>query len=513
MNNQDTFHIPSGQRQLFLDDHGIESLDGLSRTVHQPDKKGAVIRPEPGLSGREQHSIQTHSAPIWDADRNVWQLWCSSPTTISASGYFESDDGLHWYKPVMNQVEYRGARANHFVDYTLRGHREGPATVIYDPDDSDPARRYKSATFGSRTHDVGFAVSPDGMRWTGLDEVPAVPSQDTHSLYFDEQERLFILKTKHAGPIFLPPDAPNIPGDEAGHNSRSASLSTSTDFANWTAPEMSFFADERDQEIGRLAIEATLVDPTRRQPEFNVPETYNAQVYDLSVFRYEGLYVGLAMMFYRSARLPKEWPGFDEMDLPEPILSTVRRGGDWTGIWHIQMLSSRDLRSWERVGDRQPFLTPSRIDSGAYDTLCLGQPAEPVPRGEELWFYYTGIRSYAIASLKFRDQGAVCLAVLRRDGFVSLDAGEDEGELITNPFRWTGSSLDVNVDAAGGELMVQVLGADGSELATSVPVNGDQTDARVIWSQGDAEMREGQEVRLRFQLRNASFYSFWFEEG
>ena len=92
-------------------------------------------------------------------------------------------------------------------------------------------------------------------------------------------------------------DAPHIPGDEAGHNSRAASLSTSTDFANWTAPEMRFFADERDQEIGRLAIEETLADPTRRQPEFNVPETYNAQVYNLSVFRYEGLYVGLAMMF------------------------------------------------------------------------------------------------------------------------------------------------------------------------------------------------------------------------
>ena len=139
MNNEDINHVASGQRQLFLDDHGIESLEGLSRTVHQPDKKGAVIRPEAGLSGREQHSIQTHSAPIWDADRNVWQLWCSSPTTISASGYFESDDGLHWYKPVMNQVEYRGSRANHFVDYALRDHREGPATVVYDPVDPDPA--------------------------------------------------------------------------------------------------------------------------------------------------------------------------------------------------------------------------------------------------------------------------------------------------------------------------------------------------------------------------------------
>ena len=262
MDNQDTQYVPGGQRQLFLDDHGIESLDGLSRTVHQPDKKGAVIRPEPGLSGREQHSIQTHSAPIWDAERKVWQLWCSSPTTISASGYFESDDGLHWYKPVMNQVEYRGSRANHFVDYALRGHREGPATVVYDPIDPDPGRRYKSATFSSRTHDVGFAVSPDGMQWTGLDDVPAVPSQDTHSLSFDEQEQLFILKTKHPGPIFLPPDAPHIPGDEAGHNSRAASLSTSRDFANWTAPEMRFFADERDQEIGRTGHRR---DPGRRR--------------------------------------------------------------------------------------------------------------------------------------------------------------------------------------------------------------------------------------------------------
>ena len=177
------------------------------------------------------------------------------------------------------------------------------------------------------------------------------------------------------------------------------------------------------------------------------------------------------------------------------------------------MLSSRDLQSWERVGDRQPFLTPSRLDSGAYDTLCLGQPASPVRRGEELWFYYTGIRSYAIASLKFRDQGAVCLGVLRRDGFVSLDAGEEEGGLVTRAFRWPGGSLHVNVEAARGDLKAQVLAADGTELANSLPVKGDKTDARVVWPQDEAGPGEGQEVRLRFQSRNASFYSYWIEDG
>ena len=160
-----------------------------------------------------------------------------------------------------------------------------------------------------------------------------------------------------------------------------------------------------------------------------------------------------------------------------------------------------------------PF-SPLRVSTAAL-TIPFAWANRPSPcrAGRNCGFTTRGIRSYAIASLKFRDQGAVCLAVLRRDGFVSLDAGEEEGELITKPFRWSGRSLHVNVDAAGGELRAQVLGADGSELATSLPVNGDQTDARVIWSQGEAGLQEGQEVRLRFKLRNASFYSFWFEEG
>ena len=41
------FHVPAGQRQLFLDDVGIARIENLTRTLHQPDKKGAVIRPTP----------------------------------------------------------------------------------------------------------------------------------------------------------------------------------------------------------------------------------------------------------------------------------------------------------------------------------------------------------------------------------------------------------------------------------------------------------------------------------
>ena len=60
---------------------------------------------------------------------------------------------------------------------------------------------------------------------------------------------------------------------------------------------------------------------------------------------------------------------------------------------------------------------------------------------DELWFYYTGLKYRGGWTYvgKFpngkhvprpeldRDVGAICLAVLRRDGFVSLDATDTEG--------------------------------------------------------------------------------------
>ena len=32
------FAVPLGQRQLFLDDIGVERTDNLRKTLHQPDK-------------------------------------------------------------------------------------------------------------------------------------------------------------------------------------------------------------------------------------------------------------------------------------------------------------------------------------------------------------------------------------------------------------------------------------------------------------------------------------------
>ena len=55
------FAVVAGQRQLFLDDHGVARMANLRRALHHPDKRGAVLRsPTPG------QTIQTRSAPAWE---------------------------------------------------------------------------------------------------------------------------------------------------------------------------------------------------------------------------------------------------------------------------------------------------------------------------------------------------------------------------------------------------------------------------------------------------------------
>src|SRR2546421_3412499 len=52
------------------------------------------------------------------------------------------------------------------------------------------------------------------------------------------------------------------------------------------------------------------------------------------------------------------------------------------------------------------------------------------------------------------------LAVLRRDGFASMDAGETQGALTTRPVTFRGKYLFVNIDDPQGELRVEVLDRD-----------------------------------------------------
>jgi hypothetical protein len=102
----------------------------------------------------------------------------------------------------------------------------------------------------------------------------------------------------------------------------------------------------------------------------------------------------------------------------------------------------------------------------------------PLVVGDELWLYYSG---YDEAHDLLPYQSAIGLAKMRKDGFVSLDADEVAGEIVTKRF-----SGRIRGDA--GELQrTRRFGAGGTARRRR------QSDSRVCRS--ECEPLEGDAVR------------------
>ncbi|MCY3990899.1 MAG: hypothetical protein OXF50_06675 [Caldilineaceae bacterium] len=477
------------ERQLFFDDADIARIEGLERTLHQPNKKGAVIRSDPnmvvvGSDGAPVYRPQTRTAPVWDAEAEVWKFW-----TIGAkldwnqgrSSYHESRDGLHWYQPSIGQLEYEGSRDNNHVAIPLDETRTSEVLgVIYDASDPDPNRRFKAISFIMEPDlSIVFGVSADGIVWKKHD-APAILSGDEPNFSFDAADHRYIATVKVRGKW-----------------GRSHAVTTSQDFDEWSEPELVFQADDEDQELAREVIARRLANPALQQTVVNHPEEHGVDVYNFSISRYESRYIGFASMFHHVGR------------------SVDGRNHD--GFHHVQLASSRDMYTWERQGERQPFIDSSPLGGGAYDTLQMLGPSSPVRRDDELWFYYTGVKFRRPPHKWDPDYAAICLAVLRRDGFVSLGAGEEGGSLVTEPFTWEGERLCVNAVADDGAVTVELLDVDGrpvpgygAEDATSL--NEDSVRQAVVWGEnGRMPDRANGPVRLRVSVTNAEIYSYWVE--
>ena len=87
-----------------------------------------------------------------------------------------SQDGRNWEKPALGLVQYNGTKDNNLVDL-MGGQHDVTACVVYhEPDDPDPARRFKMV-FESLKYNRRMAVaySPDGLRWRESPSNPVGP--------------------------------------------------------------------------------------------------------------------------------------------------------------------------------------------------------------------------------------------------------------------------------------------------------------------------------------------------
>jgi hypothetical protein len=478
-------------RQLLVDDFLIERTD-LKRSFHYPEKygKNPLIAPSTSLElkgGRGVASVFNDG--VWfDPDLQKFKMWYHA-------GWFEgtalalSDDGLSWHRPELDVVP----GTNRVLPAAGHGRRDGSA-IWLDWLAGNPEQRWKMFLFErpEQTYGGQIFTSADGVHWSQPTRVS--PVGDNTTIFFNPFRRKWVYSFR------------SWEGQRARGYRECDDLLSGAQFDGYDVPWN--LADDldtpdpdivamrpKDEEIRREAA-AKGVSFDKLLAKTRVDYGDPTQLYNLDAAPYESLMLGVFSIFRGPANSV-----CDKQKIPK--------------ILDLELAYSRDGFHWHRP-DRTPFLASTR-KAGDWDRAYLHIAATVCNVVDDrLFFYYggwTGLKPDGSGDMY--SGGSTGVAFLRRDGFASLDAGEQTGTLTTRPLRFGGQELFVNVAAPQGELRVEVLDEQQHVIApfareNSRPMQVDSTRQRVSWrSAENLSALAGKQVRFRFHLRQGSLYSFW----
>lgn len=508
------------RRELFLDDLLVERLEGdIARRFHEPVAREIVMTFDQSWEGNTCLYFSVFK------DGDLYRMYYRAsgyaiesgqlrPTTPGRRAYLESEDGIHWTRPVLELVEHSGSKENNLLGWVGNNgvffRDENPA--------APPEARYKAITTGrdhrddniGGGHNITVWQSADGIRWElmqreaiydkrhrGLGEV----SPDRVRTWLDSQNTAFWCPNEKRYVMYYrvytvggrPQTADWLqPANNPPPPLRHIEKAVSDDFLNW-------------ERVG-------LIDVGKELPSITEQFYTNGIV---PYHRAPHLYIAVPGMYDGSN--DREWtPGHDLLpDLERRRLesSVAMRAG--TALTDSLLMWSRDGRNFDvspetflRPGPERPgsWMYGSHFASwGIVETDSNLPGADP-----ELSFYVSEF---------YRKGPAVKLRryTLRLDGFASLRAARQGGELITPPVIFEGAALSMNfATSASGSVQVELQDADGKPipgftLADSVEMFGDTVARNAMWEgEPDLSALAGEPVRLRFVMRDADLYSIQF---
>ena len=472
-------------RQFFVDDYLVADMTNLTRELHQPVKHPANPllvgdRPWEGAKDGEPGSV-CFQIVRRDDQTGLFRMWYAGyhrftmPDGVSVrfpACYAESKDGIHWEKPELGLHEFEGSKANNIVipAGNLYGlHKTGtvPSERVPERDGTVPVLSSERGPvfLGIVWHEPEYVpregyflyTSPDGIHWTRERDEPLAISLLGYTMPQSGIGDTSIFRWDRLLGKYVCDSKFVLPG-----KFRCRGMMESDDLFHWTPPRMTIYPDGLDHP--------------------------DSQIYGHLSFCYESMWLG----FLRVMHMHAGWK------------QTT-----------CELTSSRDGRHWRRAARREEFIPlgePTEWDADYHDPCW-----DPILVGDELWIYYRSVNRRP-GDENPKVGHAVGLATLRRDGFVSLNAGETPGTVVTRPLTFPGTRLFVNAEVAeGGWVKAGVLSTsresiDGRTLEQSVPVRADTTRAPLVWAndQGLPALDDAH-VRLVFGLRNAKLYSFWVE--
>jgi hypothetical protein len=215
--------------------------------------------------------------------------------------------------------------------------------------------------------------------------------------------------------------------------------------------------------------------------------------------------------FYTNATVPYERaPGIYLM-FPSRFADAREPQPEWKfgkGVSDIVFLSSRDGIHFRRTF-MEAFVRPG-LDQGNWHERGLY-----MERGI-LQTAPAELSMYAMENWRL-DTVHIRRLTMRPDGFISVHAGYNGGEIVTRPIRFSGKTMRINFStSAVGTTKVEMQRADGDaipgfQLEQCDPIYGDELDRIVHWKSGaDLGKLAGETVRVRITLKDADLYALRF---
>ena len=222
---------------LAIDDYSLAIKKNLCFYLSKPKVyKEPVLKPSrDNPKAPDQAGAIVYGTVLFEEGRfRMWYYgahYGSGPTDEKQGPvcYAESEDGIHWIKPNLGQLEFKGSRDNNALK--LPDEKTQGPFVIKDKRDPDPKRRYKMIynAHNGRTWVFRTATSPDGTQWTFSPDFAVDRFIELSSFY------------KHNG-LYVANGQSAESGQGGGSQGRQGYARISADFRHWLGEAVGAFA-------------------------------------------------------------------------------------------------------------------------------------------------------------------------------------------------------------------------------------------------------------------------------
>lgn len=511
-----TIHVKNGL-EPFWDEYLVDERHTTAKlSVNRPDRVGSVL-----LMDRPWEKSASYYSIVRDTDRYrmyMTKLFSKYVTDHwedcgSAVSYLESEDGIHWERPVLGLYAFKGNYENNIILMDDGELSYDAVSVFIDENPDCPTEeRYKGIVKCHSYYPKGF-YDPfeEGMAKAGTKHMHSLVSYVSEDgIHFKKHSVVSkgislydslntVCYNQHTGKYtcFLrswTTKDDKYCGEFNDKALRAVSITESVDFMNWSEPKFLEYLGDEDYPMYTNGV---LMYPYDDRYYVGFPTRYNER---------------------------KNWTGnFDRLcGRKDRALAAEKELRDGTAVTDGLFMSSRDGYHWRRFDEA--ILTGGPEQFGESWTNWLygdGYPAqglvETPPRIRNAAPEISILVPEVVESTSCEEGSSDRLKELvryayRRDGFASYKAPYEPKVLRTKLFTFEGSSLKLNFRTSGrGGIVLRILDERNVPIDgyTTYEIFGDSVERIVDFDKPLADL-QGRRVSFEFTMRDAEIYAMRF---